>query len=371
MNEENEIVEGEDIDIMEILQKLWNEKMFIVKSAIYAAIVGVVIAFSIPKEYNTSSTLAPEQNSGGGISGSLGAFSSMLGISMGNKAGGDALNVGLYPDIVSSTPFITELFNVEVKVGKDKRTTTLYDYMNNDVRSPWWNVILSAPIKAIGWSVSLFKDKEEDMDSADGKLDPSRLTLEQEEVVQALRKAVMVSVDKKTGITTINVTSQDPEVTYTLAKVVLDNLQTYITDYRTNKARHDLEFVKKLYDESKAQYAKAQMDYANFVDRNKNIVRLAYRSEEQALQNEVSLAYNIYNSLSNQLQTAKAKVQEESPVFTVLEPSTLPTTATKPNKPLTLIAFVFLGIIASSAWALKGRELIGQLKNKNKENANI
>ena len=39
------------------------------------------------------------------------------------------------------------------------------------------------------------------------------------------------------------------------------------------------------------------------------------------LQNDMSLAYQIYSQVGSQLQVSRAKVQEEKPVFAVIEPA--------------------------------------------------
>ena len=84
-------------------------------------------------------------------------------------------------------------------------------------------------------------------------------------------------------------------------------LQNYITNYRTNKARHDLAFTEKLYKEAKADYEKAQKKYATFADANQNVVLLSYRAEQERLKNEVELAYTVYTQVSGQLQMQEPK----------------------------------------------------------------
>ena len=67
---------------------------------------------------------------------------------------------------------------------------------------------------------------------------------------------------------------QDPLISASLTDTVMHCLQNYITNYRTNKARHDLAFTEKLYKEAKADYEKAQKKYATFADANQNVVLL-------------------------------------------------------------------------------------------------
>lgn len=352
---QNTAPEEQEIDLIELAQKVWAERKLIFKACGIAVVIGLVVAFSIPKEYSTEVTLAPESagKTGGG---SMKALATMAGINLGGaSAGEDALSPKLYPDIVKSTPFLLEMFDVKVKDQKGKIDTTLYAYLDEYQRAPWWSVIVSAPSKAIGWTMSLFKEKPE---KRVGKTDPFSLTQDEFRVADNLSKRIMVSIDKKTGVTTLSVTMQDPLISASLTDTVMHCLQNYITDYRTNKARHDLAFTEKLYREAKAGYEKAQKEYATFVDANQNIILLSYRAEQERLKNEMDLAYNVYTQVSGQLQMAKAKVQEITPVYTVVQPATVPLRAAKPNKIMILIGFVFLAAVGSIGWILFVKDLL-------------
>ena len=361
MNEEfdkNKIpqpVEEQEIDLIELAKKVWANRKLVFKTCGIAVIVALVVAFSIPKEYATSVTLAPE-TTGKSTGGSTGALAAMAGVNWGNSGGDYALFPELYPDIVSSTPFLTELFDVKVEDQKGELKIRLYDYLDEHQRSPWWGAIVSAPFKALGWVVSLFKD--EPAGQGDGKVNPFMLTKDEAAIADALSKRISVSVDKKTGVTTLSVTMQDPLISAALTDTVMRRLQNYITDYRTNKARHDLKFAEKLYDEAKANYYAAQQKYARYADGNQNIVLHSVRTEQERLQNEMSLAYGVYNQVAQQLQMAKAKVQEITPVYTVVQPATVPLKPAKPNKIMILIGFVFLAGVGSVGWILFVKDLL-------------
>lgn len=350
----------EEIDLLELALKVWAERKWILKCCGWAVLVGLVIAFSIPKEYTATATIAPEMSdgkSGGGLS----SLAAMAGINMNASSGADAIYPELYPDIVASTPFITGLFDVRVKDLDEKIDTTLYCYMDDYQRSPWWSAITSAPFKALGWVISLFKEEK---DSGTGKLDPFHLTKDEANIVTALGKRIGISVDKKTGLTTLSVTMQDARISACLTDTVMRRLQSYVTEYRTNKARQDFQFQQQLFERKKKEYEKAQEEYAKFADANKNIILLSYRAEQERLENEMRLAYNVYTSVANQLQMAEAKVQEITPVYTVVEPSTIPIRPSKPNRPMILIGLVFLIGISCVGWILVGRNFINNLKDK-------
>ena len=351
--QQNKHPQEEEIDLLELALKVWAERKWILKCCGYAVIVGLIVAFSIPKEYTATATIAPElsdNKSGGGLS----SLAAMAGINMGTPSGADAIYPDLYPNIVSSTPFITGLFDVPVKDLKEEVNTTLYCYLEKHQRAPWWSMITSAPFKLLGWTMSLFKGDEGREDS---KFDPFHLTKEESAIARGLSERISVSVDKKTRLTTLSVTMQDARIAACLTDSVMYRLQNYITDYRTNKARQDFEFQKGLFERKKKEYEVSQENLAKFTDANKNIILQSYRAEQVRLENEMNLAYQVYASVAQQLQMAEAKVQEITPVYTVVEPATIPIRASKPGKAMILISIVFLTGIACMGWILFGKDL--------------
>ena len=368
-NRQNDIqpqnnMEEQEIDLMELAMKLWAERKMILKWCGWAALVGLVVAFSIPKEYESTVTLAPESNKGRSISGGMAALAGMAGINLGGSSGPDALSPELYPDIVKSVPFSVEMFDVKVTDKDGELNTTLYEYLKEEQKQPWWGYITAAPFKALGWVVSTIKGEDEEEGEGEGGVDSFRLTKDQSKIIKAMGERIAVSVDKKTFVITITTTMQDPVIAATVTNAVMEKLQSYITEYRTNKARKDLEFTEKLYAENMETYHKAQQEYANYMDRNQNVSLRSAQTQQERLRNEMELAFNVYNQTAQQLQMAKAKVQEDTPVFTVVEAATVPLRAAKPSKAMILIGFVFLAAVGAGGWVLFGREFVEQFKAK-------
>jgi len=351
--------EEQEIDLLELAGKIWADRRLVLKWCGIAVVVALVVAFSIPKEYTTTVMLAPEVEGGSRSLGGLSALAGMAGINMGSGESSDALYPDLYPDIVSSVGFTTELFNVPVKDAEGELDTNLYTYLKEEQRSPWWSAIISFPFKCLGWVMSLFKEEEE---GTDGGVNPFQLTKDEDGVVKALNERIAVSVDKKTSLISLSVTMQDPLISATMTDTVMAKLQDYITEYRTNKARHDLDFTQKLYDEAQKKYYDAQQAYADYVDMNQNISLRSVQTRQERLQNEMNLAYNLYNQTAQQLQLAKAKVQENTPVYTIVQAATVPLKASKPSKLMILVGFVFLAGVGSVGWILFGRNIWTSLK---------
>lgn len=347
----------QEVDVIDVLRKLWCGRLFLIRWGVVGIVVGLVIAFSIPKEYTTVVKLAPELNNGQSALRGLSAMASMAGVELGDGASADAVSPELYPEIVQSVPFMTELFDVVVTDCSGNTVLSVADYVEDALREPWWSWLMKWPKQAVGWCVGLFAKEQAARECTDGtKVDPFFLTDTQNRVVQQLQDRVRVSVDTKTQVVSLSVTMQDPLVSATLTDTVVRNLQDYVTQYRTNKARHDLEFTQQLYDEARQSYYASQQRYARYMDRNQGVVRRTSRTEQERLSNEAALAFELYNQMAQQLQLARAKVQEMTPVYVVLQPATVPLRASKPSKILILIGCVMLAGVSASAWLCFGAE---------------
>ncbi|MDE5882508.1 MAG: chain-length determining protein [Muribaculaceae bacterium] len=353
----------QEIDLLELALKLWRQKKKIALWCFIGAIVGLIVAFSIPREYTTDVKLAPELGNAQKAGGSLGAMAAMVGIGGAAQGGSDAVNPTLYPDVVSSVPFLVGLFNVPVEDIDGEKKVTVREYVEEDLKSPWWSVIIRLPFKLIG----LLTSSDEEEGDPNKPTDTFQLTKPEDAVVKALQTRITASVDTKTSVITISVMMQDPLVSATLADTVVNRLQEYITDYRTNKARQDLVYAELLNTEAKENYYKAQQKYADYLDRNNGVILHSAQTTRERLQNEATLAFNLYNQTAQQVQMAKAKVQENTPVYATVTPATVPIKPTSPRKILILVGFVFLAFVACSAWILYGKPLVEEMKRKKNE----
>lgn len=347
------------IDWMGILRQIIAIRKKLYKAAGIGLVIGIIIAFSIPRQYTVSVTLSPEVS--GGNSGSNGLASmaaSFLGASVGSSSP-DALNATLAPNIVSSTPFLLELLDARV-VSQDKKIDTTFTAYLEEEKSSWIGYILKAPGMAIGGLKSLLREKKETTNTIQkGTIE---LNEEDSKKLEGLRKQITAEVDKKTAITTLTVTLQDPKVTATMADTVVSKLQQYIIAYRTRKAKEDCEYLEKLYKERQQEYYDAQRRYAHYVDANSNMVFQSTMAERERLQNDMNLAYQVYSQVAQQLQVARAKVQEEKPVFAVVEPAVVPLYPSSTSRKVIVIGFIFLAIIFTSTWSLLGNIYWQQFK---------
>lgn len=349
MNEEqnkimNPIVEEESsIDFGKIYKDLLRHKRLYFIVLPIAFVLAAIYALSLPNFYNCTVKLSPEMSGSKASAGSLASLASSFGVNLGSSgAGTEALFPTLYPDLMNSVDFKTSLFPVKVKREEDNKVFTYYDYLMNEQKVPWW----SSAMKGL---FSLFGSKKK---AGDAKVDPFRLTKEQTKIVKALNKKVVCAVDKKTMVITINVTDQDPVICATMADTVKTRLQNFITDYRTSKARVDLEYNQKIFTEAKARYEKARRRYAEFADANQDIILESVRQKQTDLENEMQLQYNAYQQVAAQLLAAEAKVQQETPAFTTLQSATVPVLKAGPKRAQMCLIFVFLAFLGVTAYIL-------------------
>ena len=345
--------EESSIDFGKIFKDLLKHKRLYYKVLPITFVVASILALSIPNYYNCTVMLSPEMSSSTTSKSGLLSLASSFGVNLGQGAAGmgtEALFPTLYPDLVNSTDFKTSLFPVPVTIEGDKeegekdRTMSYYDYLENEQKAPWWSYVFKAPFKLI----SLFFDKKPEVK----KIDPFRLTKKQAEVVKLLDKKVVCDVDKKTMVITISVTDQNPVIAATMADTVKNRLQKFITDYRTSKARVDLEYNKKITAETKVRYEKARQKYAEFMDSNQDIILQTVRQKQTDLENEMQLQYNAYTQVAAQLLAAEAKVQQETPAFTTLQSATVPVKKEGPKRAQMCLIFLFLAFLGTTAWIL-------------------
>lgn len=348
-----------EIDLMDLLRKVIGIRKKIYKAAGIGLIIGVIVAISIPKQYTVEVTLSPEMGSSkaGGLSGLAASFLGS-GVSMGD--GTDALNASLSADIVSSTPFLLELSAMDIPVTKNE-VMTLNTYLDEE-SSPWWSYIIGLPGMVIGGVKSLFIEEDEITSFDKTSQGIIELSKKETEKIETLKEKITASVDKKTSMTSVTATFQDSKVAAVVADSVVKKLQEYIIDYRTSKSKEDCLYLEKLFKERQQEYYAAQKKYADYMDSHDNIILQSVRAEQERLQNDMSLAYQVYSQVASQLQVARAKVQEEKPVFAVVEPAVVPLYPSGTSRKVYVLAFIFLSVCIVISWNLFGKDFLNKFK---------
>lgn len=344
-NEQKKVLKDRELpgpDYIKLMQDIVKYRKTYYKVLAITFVLTAFITLSIPNYYKCTVKLAPEASSTKGT-GSLASLASSFGFNIGgSNAGGDAIAPLLYPDLMNSVAFRASLFPIEVIREDDSTQTkmTYYDYLLNEQKLPWWS---SAKGAVTDWIKSFFATEEEPE-----SINPFKLTKEQYSVVKMMEKKVVCDVEQKTLVITIDVTDTDPLIAAIMADSVQQHLQEFITDYRTKKARIDLAYSQKLYKEAKDRYDEARKRSATFNDANRNVIFDKFRSERTELENEMQLQYRTYSQVAAQLQLAEAKVQEDTPAFTTLQPASVPVKKQGPKRAIICLAVLFLAFLGTS-----------------------
>lgn len=350
--EENKIqaYEAEVINLRLIIGKCWNNRQLFYKVLPIVFVVSCIYILSVPRYYSSETKLVPEMgNSLGG--GALGDLASSFGIDLGSMESSDAISPLLYPDLLEDNGFATSMFNIRVRSEDGEIDTTYHDYLKSFQKKTWW----SYPIDAIK---KLFAEKPS---GGSGEFDPYWLSKKENALAERVRDDIVISVDKKTAVITINVQAQDPLICKTLADSVKERLQWFITEYRTNKARIDYEYYKGLTKDAKHEYEKARQYYGSLSDANTKVALRSIELKLEDIENDMQLKFNAYTTMSTQMEAAKAKVQERTPAFTVLKGAAVPVKPAGPKRMLFVLAMLFLAFACTSLYVLKD-DLLKQFK---------
>lgn len=328
------------------------------------AVLSVIVALCQKRQYGVSVTLAPEVQGSSRGSSSLGSLASMFGVNLGSgSTSPDAFNITIFPEIVHSTPFLTQLFDVELsampKLPDDKIEAKrilseplpkvyLYDHLTKRDKERGFVANLLE---------SIFGATEEDPDYM--KVNQSQLTKEQSRVLDALRLMISANVDKKTAMTTIVVKMDDPMMCAQLADTVCRRLREYVFEYRTEKERNNFEYYQALCDSTYKTMVEAQAAYAEAVDNDHSVILQKVSVKRQRLEQEASIASQVYQQMVQQREMSRAQLQEMKPVFAVVEPATMP------QKPMnsrrkTCMSITFFGFILACAWYVVGKEWLAE-----------
>lgn len=339
--EENKINGPKIIDLHLIIRKLWENRLLFYKTLPIVFVISCIYIVSLPRYYYTDAKLAPEMGSGMN-GGTLGTIASAFGFDFGDMQTTDAITPLLYPDLMEDNAFATNLFSITVEDKNEEIKTTYYDYLKKHQKRPWWN-------GATSWVTNLLKSKEEGK-KGNAKFNPYSLTKKDNDIVDAIRRNIKLSVDKKTGVITINIQDQDPRICKTLADSVMENLQQFITEYRTNKARTDYKYYKKLTQEALQSYEKVRRYYASLADASTNVRLRSVELKMEDVENDMQLKLNTYQTLNTQLQAASAKVQDRTPVFTILKGAAVPIKPAGPKRMLFVIGMMLLSSLVISIY---------------------
>ena len=344
MEENNRVQKGHiSIDFRHIWQILWERRMLFFKVWAITLVLSCLWVLPQPRYYTTEVSVAPE-NADAQEMGSLASLASSFGVNIANGSS-DAIYPMLYPDLFESTKFVVGLLDIKVRTKDGEVETDYYTYLKDHQKKN----VLTAPFRAVTkWVKSFFAHPEPEIPGKDGqRFNPFELSRATNGIVKKVQQDITCTFSRTTNVVTISVTDQDPLVCALLADSVKEHLQAFITDYRTKKARLDLEYYSRLTAEAKSNYEKTRMKYAAMADASTNISLRSVELKVEDMENDMQTKYNIYTAMNTRLEAAMAKVQEKTPAFTELKNATVPIKPAGPKRMIFVAAMLFVATCAT------------------------
>ena len=338
----------DEIDLVGLLRKIYLEKIFILKVSIVAVLFGVIFALFQPNEFTSSTTFIPQLSSGVNTGGSsLSGLASLAGINIGSMESSSEFPPTLYPQVVNGVPFKLDLLSNEIKINN--KVVLVRDYFLEKKSS--FNIIGTIKKYTIGLPsliLSSFKDESEILN----KSIIYSVTQEDKALFELINNNLSLSINEKEGFITISFTDSNKNVAAQITQIAQNLLQEKIIEFKNMSSKEMLDFALKQYSEKKDLYEKLQDERALFVDKNINISSSLFQNKLSRLDSEVNILESIVQQLASQVEQAKLQVNKDTPVFTTIQPVTIPYERSAPKRSLTVILFAFLGLVLSSGFVL-------------------
>lgn len=325
----------EDVSaIKRFISLLWNGKLLYVKYTAVAIVLALVIVLSVPSKYSSSAILVPENYPTGANAGIM-SLAGMLGVNM-NHLSKDAYTADMYPMIVASSDFLTTMGGVRVKVPASGIDTTYSAHLIRNEKVAWW----SYPARWIKGISSKEQAVIQDCAAND-----------------VIRNNVRVEVDKLRGVILVSVYDFEPLVCKQIADSVIYNLNEFVQEYRTRKAAADYKAMSLLADSLRANYFAIQERYRDFVETSSIKSGAVFEQQSAFLKGEVELAYSAYMQMMTQAQSAKVKVLEATPIYSVIESPVVPQSPSSPPKFIIFVLFVLIAFAVATVKIIYTRML--------------
>jgi len=358
-----QVFEDDSIDLVALLKQIYAGRKFIILSAISSAILGVIIALATPNTYTSGSTFIPQTGGESKPSSSLSGLASLAGINLGGVSGGSDIPPTLYPQIVASVPYRLEL--LEEVLHLNNQDITLKDYLLDDNRTSVLGVIKKYTIGLPSLILGAIKGGSAEMNS-DFKGATYQISEEEQQLFELLNTKLVLSLNEKEGFITLSFSDENKLIAAQVAERAKALLQERIIDFKSQSARELLTFTLGQFEENKVSYEKLQDSIAVFKDQNLNISSSLYQNRLDRLVRELNIASSVVEQLATQLEQAKLQVNKDTPVFTVIEPVSVPFERSAPKRSLIVVIWAFLGVVLSTGFVLvkdPAKEIIASIRD--------
>ena len=349
----------DEIDLIALLKTVFTARRFVLRTTTLFAVIGIVVALVSPVSYTASSTFMP-QLSEGRSSSSLGGLASLAGINLSAVLGGQTQEISpsLYPQITKSIPYRLSLLNEPV----GPNDMSMRAYILENASGP--SVLSTIKKYTIGLPGLLFSGSESVSDNSEASL----LTIREEDkkLFEYLDGVLTIEVDEKEGLVSLHAELDDRLVAARLAQAATDLLQRNVIAFKSQSARNNLDFIERQFESKRQEFERIQDSIAIFKDQNLNITSTLYQNQLTRLESQFTVTSSVFQELAGQVEQAKIQVNKDTPIFTIIEPVSVPLERTKPKRSLIVVIWTFLGGVLAVGWALlksPAKEIIKEISS--------
>ncbi|MBO6497732.1 MAG: hypothetical protein JJ978_19355 [Roseivirga sp.] len=328
-----------EILLSDIINALLKNKRQVLITTTLFVFMGILVAIFSEVEYESKASFLSAGESRGGTTGSLGNLAALAGVNLGSMSNSEQLSPFHYSLIFESKPFLNEIVEKEITFSNGMKVH-LTDYYSNIYTPSIFGLLKQYTIGLPSKLKSLLKSgKDNTKNSKD---------YERERAITKLKKQISFNLNEKIGDMKITASLPDPVAAKSLCEHLVKSLETRITELKIQKALNEFEFVSERLEDAKSRFNKIQNELAQFKDRNNNISSATAQVQLQSLQSEYDVAFSVYSQLSGQLETARLKISEDTPVLTIIDPAEIPLLKSKPQRAKIVVAFFAIGLVLSA-----------------------
>ena len=189
------------------------------------------------------------------------------------------------------------------------------------------------------------------------------LTPEEKGLFGLLKSQLKITNNDKDNTVSLSFSMEDPIAAAQMLEQAKNYLQETIIEFKTRKAKKQLEFIQKQYEEAEKSFKEKQIRLAAFQDSNRGLITAVPMTRQSQLQSDYNLAYNLYVELAKQYENQKIKVQEDTPAFITIEPVSIPLEKSKPKKGMIIAIWGFLGIVIGIG-TIFAKDFMKAMKNR-------
>jgi len=356
--------EENEIDYIQLVKTIWGGRKKVIKITLIFIVVGIVIALLSPKVYTASTTFVP-QTKDSKVGGSLGGLAAIAGINLGGMNGNSGISPELYPQIINSIPFQLELLQTSLTIEGQAEKITYADYYTNIRKPGVLAFIKKYTIGLPGMIISAIRGKPKPITliGSDQGHKVLVITLEEDRLIQQLTDQITLQVLEEDGYLTISANMPEAIASAELAFRAEELLQQYVIDFKIQKSKEQLAYIKARYFEAEEKFKTVQQKLANKRDRNQNVSKAIAKTSTEILEDEYNIVYGVYSELAKQLEAQHLQVTEDTPVFTILRPVTVPLVRSKPKRAMIVVIWALLGVVVGVGMVFR-KPFVLEMKEK-------